>query len=819
MKNWKKPLALLCAAAMACSLAACGPKEPEATPDAGIYTPGTYTGEAQGFGGTVTAKITVDANTITDVELEGPDETASVGQAALPTLVDQIKEAQSAEIDGVASATMTSNGIKEAVAKALAQARGEELPTAGAMKAGTYTASAKGQNGDVTVEVTVDETSIKTVSVKEHTETYGLGYGLSTSPIETLPGAIVANQSLAVDSVTSATVTSAAIKAAVSDCITQAGGDPASFQKTVDHNTADETYDVDILVVGAGAAGLAAALTAQEAGADVMIMEKTGVTGGSTTRSGGKVLAAGTQWQTAQDFTDNADMMYNYLMSFDRDGLMDSALVKQFCDASLENIMWLDERGVPFINVEPIHSSITPWRVHNVTGGGGQTSGHGGQIMVPLTSKYEKAGGKIVYECAAKELLTNADGAVVGVVGEKTHGGKVTVNAKNVILCTGGFAHSEDEYLLPYKSFLPSNAASGVPMGNVGDGLRMATAIGAKQVNNPGMQLVHVNYDCYIGINEESGLIVDVTGERFVDEWTYQSHVSSAAARRNSPLIYYITATKDGVCAEPYPMVQWGVTIAEPHFTHKASSLEELAGLMGVEPTTLKATVERYNELCAKGKDDDFGKPADYMIPVEGDTYYAFQMFPGSSVTFGGLQLDGQAHVLDTNDKPIPGLYAAGEVAFGGLFGDEYPCCGMAIGSAVYFGRTAVDTILNGGAQAPVESTAPVETPAPANTPAPASTPEPTPAPAAGIYKPGTYTATAMGMGDLTVTVTVDDNNIVSVTIDAPNETPSIGGAALPTLQANAMAQGTAMDGVTNATITSDAVRDALTDALAQAKR
>ena len=735
MNKLKKSLSLLCAVAMICSLAACGGKKDET--EGGIYTPGTYEASAQGFGGAVTVKITVDANSITNVEVEGPNESAGYGLDALPTLAEQIKTAQSAEIDGVSGASFTSGAAKTAAAEALAKAKGEEVKQGGAMTAGTYTASAKGQKGDVTVSVTVDETSIKDVKVTEHGETYGVGCGLSTTPIETIPAAIVAAQSLAVDSVTSATVTSMAIKAAVTDCITQAGGDPAAFQAPVEHNTADETYDVDILIVGAGAAGLAAAVTAQENGADVLVMEKTGITGGSTARSGGKVLGVGTQWQTAQNQTDNADMMYDYLMSFDRDGLMDSALVRQFCDNAYDNLMWLSDRGVEFQDVEPIHSSITPWRVHNTKGGGGMTDGIGGQITAPLTNTFENNGGKIIYECAAKELITDANGAVVGVTGEKTHGGKVTVNAKNVILCTGGFAHS-DEYLAPYAHFLPSNAASGVPMGNVGDGLKMATAIGAQKVDNPGMQLVYVNYDCYIGIAEESGLIVDVTGERFVDEWTYQSHVASAAARRSSPALYYITATKDGACAEPYPMVQWGVTIESPNFSYKASSIEELATLMGVDAENLYTTVERYNALCAKGKDDDFGKPAEYMIPVEGDTYYAFMMLPGSSVTFGGLQLDSYARVLDTTDKPIPGLYAAGEVAFGGLFSDEYPCCGMAIGSAVYFGRTAVNTILNGVKDAPVESAAPETTPEPST--APANTPEPTPEAPAGITTPATNT-------------------------------------------------------------------------------
>ncbi|MCI8473726.1 MAG: FAD-dependent oxidoreductase [Oscillospiraceae bacterium] len=657
---------------------------------AGGYTPGTYEGSAQGFGGMVTVTLTVDASGVTDVKIAGDSETPAIGGAALETLATQIKE-KGAAIDGVAGATLTSNAVKAAAEAALAKAKGAAPKV---MKAGTYEASAKGQNGPVTVAVTVDATSIKAVEIKEHKETYGLGYGLSTSPIETIPAAIVKEQSLAVDSVTSATVTSAAIKAAVTDCITQAGGDTAAFITPVEKPApADETFDVDIVVVGAGAAGLSAANAALEAGANVLLLEKTGVTGGSTTRSGGKILAAGSKWQTEQGFTDNADMMYDFLMSFDRDKIMNKSLVRQFCDNSLDNLMWLADRGVQIQDVEPIHSSITPWRVHNVKGGGGQTSGHGGQFCVPLTLAYEKAGGKILYNCPATELITDKSGAVVGVIGEKKDGGKVTVNAKNVILCTGGYAHNE-EMLAKYHDFLPNNLASGVPMGNVGDGITMATAVGAKNFDAPGLQLVYVNYDCYVGIAEESGLIISEDGDRVVDEYTYQSHVAQALADADSTCGYYITAVKDGKCVEPYPMLQWGVTLEQLNFSYKADTLEELAGQINMDPAKLKATVERYNSLCAKGKDDDFGKPAEYMIPVEGETYFAFKMLPGSSVTFGGLEINGKSQVLSTKDQPIPGLYAAGEVAFTGLFDAEYPCCGMAIGSAVYFGRNAVENIL-----------------------------------------------------------------------------------------------------------------------------
>ena len=280
----------------------------------------------------------------------------------------------------------------------------------------------------------------------------------------------------------------------------------------------------------------------------------------------------------------------------------------------------------------------------------------------------------------------------MGVKAEKADGSAVTVNAKAVILATGGYAHNE-EMLAKYNDFLPTNIYSGVPMGNVGDGLTMAVAVGAKNFDAPGLQLVYVSYDCYCGINEESGLIVSEDGERVVNEWSYQSHVAQALADADSTWGFYITAVKDGVCVEPYPMLQWGVTLEKvPH----AATIEELAALIGVDAGALSATVARYNELCAKGEDEDFGKPAEYMIPVEGDMLYAFRMTPGSSVTFGGLQIDTDAHVLDVNDAPIPGLYAAGEVAFTGLFDAEYPCCGMAIGSAVYYGRVAAANAVAG---------------------------------------------------------------------------------------------------------------------------
>ena len=655
-------------------------------------TPGTYTAEAKGFSSDVKVTVTLTETGIADVTLDVSGETPAIGGAAADALKAAILEKQSAEFDAVAGATVTSNAVKAALQKCLDEAAGVAAWD-GTYTPGTYTATAKGKIADITVEVTFTENAIADVKVVAHNETLGLGYGVSTAPIDMFPGQIVENQTLAVDAVTNATVTGNAILAAVADAVKQAGGD-AEVLKTAEAKVAGEeiVYDVEVVVVGAGAAGLSAALAAQEMNANVLVLEKGGITGGSTVRSGGKILAAGTPWQEKQGYTDSAEMMYEYLMSFDRDDIMNEELVMTFSKGSAENLQWLEDRGVQVQDVEYIHSALTPWRVHNTMGGGGQTSGHGGQITAPLTNRYEGNGGKIVYNCRATELITNEAGTVVGVKAVMTDGTPVTVNAKSVILATGGYAKNE-EMLDKYEDFLPNNLYGTVPNTCVGDGLVMATAIGAKNFDAPGLQLVYVSYDCYCGINEESGLIVSEDGLRVVDEYTYQSHVATALADAKSTCGYYIVAKKGGYAVEPYPMIQWGVTME--HVPH-AATIGELAEKIGVDKAALEATVARYNELCAKGVDEDFGKPAQYMIPVEGDEYYAFRMTPGTSVTFGGLEIDVNARVLDTNNQPIPGLYAAGEVAFTGLFDAEYPCCGMAIGSAVYYGRVAADSAIEG---------------------------------------------------------------------------------------------------------------------------
>ena len=551
--------------------------------------------------------------------------------------------------------------------------------------AGTYTGTATGMKGDVTVEVTVSEDAITDVVVKEHQETYGIGYGLETSPVEVLPKQIVETQSLGVDNVTGATITTAAIKNAVASAVTEAGGDAEALKNVPVEKTAeDQTLDADVVIAGAGAAGLAAGIEASRAGAKVIILEKQGVTGGATTRSGGKLLAAGTEWQKKQGYEDTPQQMLDYMKTMDGADQLNEEMVKAFCDDSVENMTWLEDMGVMIYDVEAIHQSLTPWRVHNTTNasghhGGGMTDGFGGNITVPMTEEYLKNNGEIYYNTTADTILTDANGAIVGLSGTKADGSKLTVNAKNVIIATGGYAQNKEmmkRYTQTTEGFVTS-----VPAGNVGDGLTMAEKVNAQIYDAPATQTVYLDFNSGVGINEEAGLIVNAEGKRVANEYTCQYHVADAISKSGSGYGWYIATAND-----PAPTVQYAMTLDK---TLKANSIEELAKLMEVDAAELQATIDRYNELCAAGKDEDFGKPADHMIAVEGETYYALKLRPNVTVTFGGLVTDINAQVLDTENNPIPGLYAAGEVAFTGLFGDEYPCCGMAIGGAVYYGRIA----------------------------------------------------------------------------------------------------------------------------------
>lgn len=284
-KDLTKRLALILALVLVFSLFACNKGETGEK----IYTAGTYTGEGQGYGGAVVVELTTSESAITNVKITGDKETPAVGGAALEELAGQIKKAQSAEIDGVSGATLTSNGVKEAAAAAIAAAKGAapDAPTGDlTFTAGTYTGTATGYNGPVELDVTFSDSAVTDVAVKTSGETAHVG----SPAFDIMVPDIVAANGSGVDGVSGATFTSRAIKDAVNNAAEQAKvSDLATFKKnTVKHEAQapiEATYDV--VVVGAGGAGMGAAAQATQNGDTVLVIEKNAEIGGNTLCSGG----------------------------------------------------------------------------------------------------------------------------------------------------------------------------------------------------------------------------------------------------------------------------------------------------------------------------------------------------------------------------------------------------------------------------------------------------------------------------------------------------------------------------------------------------
>lgn len=545
----------------------------------------------------------------------------------------------------------------------------------GLYKPGTYMGEGDGMGGKVKVSVTVDKNSILEVKVLENEETKGIG----DAAIDKIPTKIVEGQTLAVDVVTGATMTSNAILTAVEAALKEAGADVIALKTKGDDKTesGDNTLDTEVVVVGAGAAGLSAALEAANNGAKVILVEKLAMTGGSTARSGGKVQAAGTDIQKSHGVEDNADLYYNHLMSVG-ENKVDPVKIRLIADNSLKDFNWLVENGVEFSkNIEQLHEKYRPIRGHyvSVQDGKVEQDGHGWAITQPLEKAAKEKGVEILLETPAKKLIVNNNGTVTGIECEDSQGNKIVINAKAVILATGGYDFNKE--LLEEYAPLVKPVYSTVAPGNVGDGLIMARDAGAKIQSGGGAVLLYLDLAARVG--EVGGLYVDTTGSRFVDETDFWFTRTKKLMDRNQTGMFYITDTK-GKLDSFDALVKDGKMV-------EGSTIEELAGKLGM--TELVSTVERYNQLAIKGVDEDFNKNPEYMKTVEEGPFYAVAFAPITSGTFGGPVTNEKGQVIAEKGGIINGLYAAGEVANGDLFYQEYPGSGSSISTCVGMGRIA----------------------------------------------------------------------------------------------------------------------------------
>lgn len=607
--------------------------------------------------------------------------------------------------------------------------------------AGTYTATAKGNNGDVTVEVTLSSDAIQSIEIKEHHETAGI----SDAAIAKIPGAIIANQSLNIDTVTGATNTSNAILNAVADAVKQAGGDAEALKKVevAGDKTAKDAVvkEADVIVVGAGGSGLASAVSAAEEGASVIVIEKNSYIGGNTLRTGGGYascdpeaisiheMTAGQMaeiegliaketdnqvvksWQKkvaedikaykAQGKTQVYDsleyMALQYFFRFSQ--AADPELLYDLVAKSKPTKEWLGQLGFDWTDSPSLLLGDTWPRWFS------SVSVKGGSAFVSVFTdaiEDKNYNVEIIKEVRANELLM-ADGKVVGVKGTASDGTEYTLNAnKGVVLATGGFSANK-EMLIKYSDGRwadVSKLQTDNDPAMVGDGINMALEIGADVVDMGHLQLVPTcdpkTGGAYPFIGTGTNLYVNKEGKRFVNELSDRDTLSNAALAQTDG-IFYMVCDKNNAGIGEDGITYGGQNIQDlldADIVKRADTLEELAELIGVDPATFVKTIEKFNEAVKTGVDPEFNRASfagDFINPngnpgIFEAPFYAGPRTPSAHITKGGLKVNTSAEVIGTDGNTIPGLYAAGEVTGGRTV--------AGLLEAMTSGRTAGKTIM-----------------------------------------------------------------------------------------------------------------------------
>ena len=589
---------------------------------------------------------------------------------------------------------------------------------------GDFTGTAKGMGGDVTVTLTLTDSKITGCTAEGVDETPGIG----TLALDQLPGQIAETGSIAVDGVTGATITSDAIKEAAAAALTAAGLNPDDFKTAVENNgekAEDSTVDADIVIVGAGGAGMTAAITAAEEGKSVVILESQSMVGGNSVRATGGMNAGKTVYQdenefgeaagvektlktAAEKYADNetitalaktvseqwAEYQANPTGYFDSvelmeldtmvggKGINDPELVETLCSNSADAIDWLDEHGITLHNVASFGGASVK-RIHRPVDADGKTISVGSYMIPLLQENCEKAGVQILLNTTANEILTDANGAAVGVKATGASGETVTVNAKAVVLTTGGFGANLDmvtEYKPELKGFMTTNAA-----GAQGQGIEMATAIGAGTVDMDQIQIhptVEANTAALIteGLRGDGAVLINAEGKRFIDEVGTRDVVSAAEIAQTGSYSWLVV---DQAMVDASSVIQGYI---KKGYTVTGETYEELGKAMGVDEAAFAETMNTWNGYVDAKNDPDFGRTS-FANKLDTAPYYAIKVTAGVHHTMGGLTINTNTEVLKEDGSVIPGLFAAGEVT-GGVHGANR-LGGNAVADFTVFGRIA----------------------------------------------------------------------------------------------------------------------------------
>ena len=586
---------------------------------------------------------------------------------------------------------------------------------------GEFTGTATGM-GEVSVTITLTDGVITGCEIVGDSETEGIGSVI----VENAPEEIVSGNKGSIDVVSGATITSNAVNEALAAALAAAGLDAADFTGSGDAAAAeDRVVDTDIVIVGAGGAGMTAAIAAANEGKNVVIVESQAMVGGNSVRSTGGMNAAKTPAQDENEFAESAgvektletaasewagneaitaladtvagqwaEYQANPVGYFDSVELMeldtligghgtnDPALVEALCSNSADAIAWLSEQGIELTSVSSFGGASVK-RIHRPVDSEGKTISVGSYMIPLLQAKCEELGVEFIMNTTANEILTDANGAAVGIAATDKNGAAVTVNAKAVILATGGFGANLDmvvEYKPELAGFMTTNAP-----GAQGQGIDMAVAIGAGTVDMDQIQIhptVEANTAALIteGLRGDGAILVNAEGNRFTDEVGTRDVVSAAEIAQTGSYSWLVI---DQAMADASSVIQGYI---KNGYTVTGETYEELAEAMGVDAAAFAATMDKWNAAVAAGVDEEFGRTS-FANPLDTAPYYAIKVTAGIHHTMGGLTINPQTQVLAGDGTVIDGLYAAGEVT-GGVHGGNR-LGGNAVADFVVFGRIA----------------------------------------------------------------------------------------------------------------------------------
>lgn len=643
---------------------------------------GEYTVEVKGMQ-PMTLKITLSETEIEAIEVLEHSETKGIADEALTEFPQRIIETQDLTTDVVSGATITSNAVVDGVKQAITEAGGDpasfgEATGELAYKAGTYTGVAEGHNGQVKVDVEFSEDKILKVEINESAETEHLAKVV----YDRVPKQIVEEQSLTIDTVTGATVTSGAVKNAVKDAVKQAGADARLLNKPSTKQASTEVKEIstDVLVVGGGSGGVTAALTANENGKEVVILEKTAMYGGHTALSGGWTLITGSKIQKDLGVTnDTTQSAYDDVMA-NGGNHSDPEMLQLFVDNMGAAADWTVEYAGAKV---PDTLKVLP---ENEIDRAIVYEGGGAGLIDALVSKMNETNIEQYLETKAEELVVE-DGKVVGVVAKNVDGTTYNIKAESVVLATGGHGARRDllgESLDNYVYYGASLAS--------GDGVDLGTSVGADTMDMSYVEIFENGVEWKPGIAkstfngsmaawEAGGILVDRNGKRVVNEKGMGPDIVEQQAKQEDARLFMFM---DQATFDSFRENIGGYGISEemldgwlenngkdtPYFAH-GKTIEEVSKIVGVDADNLKATMDRYNGFVKNGNDEDFGRDAKYMTQEIGEgPYYLVEQLPRYATALGGLKVNTDLQVLKADGSAIEGLYAIGDTA-GGVRGDN----------------------------------------------------------------------------------------------------------------------------------------------------